>query len=119
MSDEKQEPTNVFEAAARYWADLLEVSDKRDALYTELLARLPKALEDIPHFGIRLDVDYDPFDVLLEAVRATGIECRGMMFSAQGLFPSKTRTMVRRDVTFEVCEGYGAMERIVWPKAGE
>jgi len=104
---------SVVQAAVAYWVDELQRKDKRDA-FREALT---KVLEREYKPGTRLDltVDYDPFPPLLDAVRDAGIECRGCMFSADGLFFSKTRTHITEDGKFIVREGYGAQPRQVYP----
>lgn len=112
-------PTNVYEAAAFYWASTLLIDDKREALFDALLARLPAAYEAQNEKGkqwpLKLNVDYDPDGVLLEATRAAGIECRGSMFSADGIYPSKTRTEIDEHGRFVVRDGYGAAPEVQWP----
>jgi hypothetical protein len=84
---------------AQWWADRLKIEDKREAFKRALL---PKIQEDM-----ELWVDYDPQGVLLDALREAGIECKGIFFSADGIFPRKTG-MIIRDGIVEVKEGYGS-----------
>jgi hypothetical protein len=80
------------EVAANWWTDLLQQGDKatfnkhlRDSITNRLRER-----------GLCIvECDYDPKDILLEAVRAAGIECRGMASSADGILPYKVDTLIR------------------------
>jgi hypothetical protein len=116
-------------AAARYWSDLWRATDPgidedtlakfRDALVAEVVAELD-GREQFNNEGMRggpvvrgsceLNCDYDPKGPLLNAVRAAGIECRGMMFSAEKIFPYKHRMYIE-DGRIRVHEGYGATGR--------
>jgi hypothetical protein len=50
----------------------------------------PLILADLQQHGVcHLECDYDPHGHLLTAVRAAGLECQGMMFSARGILPQK------------------------------
>lgn len=104
---------NGIDAAVNYWVNELQVEEKRPA-FREALRKVVER-EHKPGEVLRLVVDYDPFEPLLTAVREAGIECRGCMFSADGLFYSKTRTRIEEDGSFVVQEGYGAKPRTVWP----
>jgi hypothetical protein len=52
------------------------------------------------------ECDYDPHGHLLIAVRAAGIECQGVLFSARGILPEKHQLHVYPD-RLEPKEGYG------------
>lgn len=105
-----------------WWAERFQVAEKREAFAAALRhevcsawsAELAAAGDIPPDFtGIKLEVDYDPSAILLEAVQKVGIPCRGFMFSAQGIFPQKTRMRVEvKEVT--VREGYGAPFVEIW-----
>ena len=62
-----------------------------------------------------LEVDYDPFGVLLEALHSAGIECRGYMFSGKGVFPLKTIMKIGSSGV-KVKEGFGADYTYLLPK---
>jgi len=55
---------------------------------------------------VHLQCDYDPKGILLDAVIAAGVECRGFAFSAKGILPMKTDLQVFPD-HLEPKEGYG------------
>lgn len=90
------------EKAAQWWAERLQIEEKRPQFKAALL----KILEQSPDW-YNLYVDYDPEDELLDAVRAAGIECTGFMFSAVGILPAKT-AMRRRGDKLMSKEGYAA-----------
>lgn len=89
--------------AADWWAERLRQGD-REAFRADLAKRIDAALDD--HGIVFTENDYDPQGILLESVRAIGIECRGFMFSGKGIFPDKHAL----DVTERMLtpkEGYG------------
>lgn len=89
--------------AAEWWADRLEQGDRSKFI----AALVPLIDADIAaHGSCRLECDYDPWDHLLTAVRAAGVECRGFMFSARGILPTKHSLWVRPN-KLEPKEGYG------------
>lgn len=91
------------EMAADWWVERLQQGDRkafRDYIVKAVSEQLPDAK------FIRLECDYDPCGILLEAVRAAGVECRGFMFSAKGILPEKHSLKVRID-RLEPKEGYG------------
>jgi hypothetical protein len=90
---------NINETAARWWSDRFGIADKRDALKAALMKHLPDG--DWETYN-----DYDPSGLLLAAVREV-TECRGCMFSGDGLFPCKTGLSRRNDV-LRSKEGYAA-----------
>lgn len=105
--DEDHMPTNqVASTAAAWWGARFQVDDKREAFRASLEKRIVEALSENPRF-LRLECDYDPFDMLLDAVRDSGIDCRGWLFSGDGVLPCKTRMRIK-DGVIEVREGYGA-----------
>lgn len=101
--------------AASWWAQRLQVERKREEFRVELLAVLRREWADVAKecraHGwtpiMRPGVDYDPDPLLLEALRAVGIECRGVMCSADGLFLRKTCSEIG-DGYFAVSDGRGA-----------
>lgn len=78
------------EFIARWYANDLQIEDKREEFYRALLARL-----DADPMITRLFVDYDPNLPLVYALRDIGIECRGFLYSAKGIFSYKT--LARKD----------------------
>jgi hypothetical protein len=94
MNDELS-PTDI-DAVARFvagwWAARLQQGDRE--LFKESLLGLVTAHllahPERPH--LMLECDYDPRGPLLDAVRAAGIECRGVMFSGDGILPRKHST---------------------------
>ncbi len=88
------------ELCAQWWADRLEIPEKCNDFKQALLPLI--------HEGMWLKVDYDPNEVLLKALHEAGIKCRGVFFSAKGIFPMKISMRIRDhggDIT--VKEGYG------------
>jgi hypothetical protein len=77
--------------AAEWWANLLEQGDKA-AFQAHLQARIADRLRE--RGKCIVECDYDPKDILLEAVRAAGVECLGIRFSADGILPRKTETFI-------------------------
>jgi len=86
--------------AARWWAETLP-AEKREPFIVALVKRLPEGKWTTYN-------DYDPDEVMVEALREAGIPCRGCMFSGRELgFPSKTG--VSWDgVQLFIKQGYGA-----------
>ncbi len=79
---------------ADWWAQRLRQGDK-EAFKANLSAAIMAELEKRPDRPyIDIECDYDPQGILLDAVRAAGVECRGMMFSAKGILPEKHSTTV-------------------------
>jgi hypothetical protein len=96
------------EMIARFWADMLEIEDKRELFYKELLALIPDDSEAITgRYNDCIGVDYDPDYFLLEALRACKILCLGVGYSAKGIFPYKTEMYFYSD-KIEYKIGYGA-----------
>ena len=100
------DPAQIRRAAAMaadWWTRRLLRGDKE-----AFRARLQELVEE--RLKVRaacyLVCDYDPQGMVLEAVRAAGIECRGVTHSADGILPRKHSLMVRRD-RLEPKEGYG------------
>ena len=92
--------------AVSWWAQRLQKGDKvafAKSLLESITASKPK----------RLFVDYDPENELLAAVRAAGVECRGVLFSADGILPQKTGMWIMAD-KIEVREGYRAPIETIW-----
>lgn len=99
--------------AAEWWAERLEQGDK-EAFINALEAYVQAALDDPRHEerlggadgDVVLKTDYDPFGMLLEAVRAAGVECSGCMFSCRGVLPMKTMLRVNAS-RLRPKKGYG------------
>ncbi len=93
--------SRINEYAAQWWADRLDDqhADKREAFRQALLERLPEG-------DWETKCDYDPWDELLEAVRAVGIPCEGNCGSATGILPMK-HSLYRRGNVLWPKEGYG------------
>jgi hypothetical protein len=91
-------------AAADWRTKRLQSGDKekfRAFLEVEIL----KALETDGQ--IFLECDYDPFGLLLDAVKEAGHkDCRGFMFSARGILPQK-HTLDITPGLLKPKEGYG------------
>lgn len=102
---------NKNECAAKWWAERLgsDYAAKRNDFKASLL----KVLNANPKWH-ELYCDYDPQDLLLDAVRGAEIECRGSMFSADGMLPRKTG-LFQRDGKIESKEGYGAERKVIFP----
>jgi len=99
----------LAEIAAAWWAERMYIEEKRDAFKAALVKRL---LEQKPKESVSPAVsvysDYAPADALLAALRDVGIECRGCMFSSEGILPSKTGITLPERGELGAKEGYGA-----------
>lgn len=98
-------------AAAKWWGDRLQQGDREkfEAHLAEAIdASLKEQEEKYPKYEprVRLSCDYDPQGLVLDAVRAAGVECRGFMFSAEGILPQKHTLHVTKG-KLEPKEGYG------------
>lgn len=91
-----------IQIAATWWAERLEIVDKREAFRAALVAVLEA--RPLPN---SLGVDYDPDGFLWEALTRSGIDCSGSLFSARGILPAKTR-MWFDNGGISVREGYRA-----------
>lgn len=90
---------------AAWWAERFQIEDKREAFRLGLRQLLDETPEQE---WSTLHVDYDPFGILLDAVRDAGVPCRGNMFSADGILPAKTRMYIYSENNIQTREGYGA-----------
>jgi len=90
---------SINEKAANWWAERFGIANKREQFKAALLKHLPDCDWSIYN-------DYDPESHLLDAVREV-TECRGCMFSGDGLLPRKTG-MFREGEKLMAKEGYGA-----------
>ena len=97
------------EMAGEWWAERLQQGNK-EQFAEEIRVRVLEKLQTRER--VYLECDYDPRGILLEAVRAIGIECRGFMFSADGILPRKHALQVRHD-RLEPKEGYGNLTEII------
>lgn len=82
------------ELTAQWWTDKLQQGDKevffvilRDIVHGELAM----------HGRCKLSCDYDPDKHLIDALRAAGVDCRGVMFSAHGILPENHLTITTPD----------------------
>ena len=94
----EQKDLNII--ASEWWANLLLKANKRDIFRAELLQLLPNS-------NWKLQNDYDPQDILLDAVRNCGEDCRGVMCSGDPFFPRKT-VMLRKENRLIAKIGRGA-----------
>ena len=101
MSDKQDQVNRVM---ADWWAQWLP-SEKRQAFVDAVLGGLSLDGEAMLHN------DYDPDDILLEAIREAGIPCRGYMFSGTDLgLPAKTYTRRSESGRITLKWGYAARE---------
>lgn len=96
--------TATARRAADWWGARLKTEDP--APFTlDLQSRIERALES--EGRVHIENDYDPQGILLESVHATvDPECRGFMFSGDGLFPRKHSTTIKPG-EIHPKEGYG------------
>lgn len=89
--------------AGEWWAERLKQGDKvRFAQEVE-----NRTLKKLRKRGVvYLMCDYDPWDILLESVRAIGLECRGYSCSATDILPLKYELHVTATMLLPK-EGYG------------
>ncbi len=90
--------------ASEWWAQRLMSGDKK--AFGDVLR--PLIEKDLREGGVCfLECDYDPHGHLLTAVRAAvDRECRGFLYSAQGILPYKHELEVTPN-TLSPKEGYG------------
>lgn len=101
-------PPDVAALCADWWAERFMIDGMRYEFRTVLYRRLTEVglhAGDCRGFGVRLRVDYDPQNTLLDVVRALGIECSGFMFSADGILPRKREMKIYQDGGVEVFDG--------------
>lgn len=91
------------QVATEWWRARLMSGDKTK-FASSLKASIEAGLENNGRIGI--ECDYDPKGVLLDAVRAAGLECAGVTFSADGILPKKHATAITPG-RIEPKEGYG------------
>lgn len=89
-------------AAVGWWGEWLERGDV--AAFKAALAQALALKLNEPEGRATILCDYDPKDILLEAVRAAGVQCPGVWFSAVGILPEKT-TMWCSRTRVQVCAG--------------
>ena len=97
------------EMAGKWWAERLQQGNK-EQFAEEIRVRVLEKLQTRER--VYLECDYDPQGILLEAVRAIGIECGGFMFSADGILPRKHALQVQHD-RLEPKEGYANLTDII------
>lgn len=85
---------SLAKISADWWASRLQIIHKREEFAAALARRIVAAA---PWGRMFLRVDYDPWDELLEVIREIGIECRGCMYSADGILPMKTSMRIYFD----------------------
>jgi hypothetical protein len=74
---------NNKEQAAEWWGKFIAQREKRGPFKRALVRLLPDGDWDLYN-------DYDPWGLLLEAIRESGIECRGFGYSGREIgFPDK------------------------------
>lgn len=95
--------------AGEWWAERLQQGDK-DKFAQEIKWRVFEELQREKF--VFLECDYDPHGILLDAVHAIGIECRGMFFSADGILPRKHSLRVTESL-LEPKEGYGNWKDVI------
>jgi hypothetical protein len=95
--------------AAQWWADRLQQGDK-DKFKTFLAEAIDREITAYGHSYT--DCDYDPQGILLEALRAAGVECQGCMMSAEGILPMKHSLRAMPDC-LEPKEGYGNWTEVI------
>jgi hypothetical protein len=94
MTDEPvrtiQYPPEAIDAAVRWWAANWG-PDETQVKFADALREVLSVPVEPTHANdaLILAVDYDPQGLLLEAIRKFQ-ECRGFMFSAEGILPLKT-----------------------------
>ena len=93
--------------AAGWWADRLDAqhAKSRDRFANAVRERIIEVL--VVSGNMTLKVDHDPDAILRDALDAAGIDCAGVLFSARGILPSKTRMCIEGR-TIRVRDGYGA-----------
>lgn len=95
--------TKTAKVAANWWADRLKKGDK-EKFVQFLQQKIEQHLSISP--GLDLRCDYDPWGVLLDAVREAGIECSGVLCSAEGILPMKHSLTIKPGLLIPK-EGYG------------
>lgn len=98
------------DVAAAWWAERLRVGDR--ARFRESLATSIRDLFQSGAPPVNLVCDYEPWDILMDAVRAAGVT-DDEIYTPDGVLPRKHRMMVWPTV-IEVREGYGAATRVLW-----
>ena len=90
--------------AAQWWKERLNQDYDREAFYEALRPKIEAELKK--HGRCFTENDYDPSGILLEAVRDIGIDCRGCLFSGDGIFPRKHYLRITPE-KLQPKEGYG------------
>jgi hypothetical protein len=98
------------EMAADWWTERLQQGDKV-AFRATLVDLIDQKLE--AHGNVKLQVDYDPDVLLVQALLAAGVSNRTWcMYSADGIFPCKHELWVRRHQLVPK-EGYGNWTEVI------
>lgn len=99
----KAQNKRAAKIAAEWWASRLQSGNK-----LAFQQHLEQAIQSELNANGRCytECDYDPRGILLDAVRAAGIKCQGMMFSADGILPRKHELDIEPDCLTPK-EGYG------------
>jgi len=88
--------------------------DKWEAFSSALVDVVERELE--AGHPCKLYVDYDPNELLLEALKSAEVECKGFMFSARGIFKfTKFGWRVEPERVL-VKMGYGTGWAELWPE---
>lgn len=98
--------------AVAWWALRFLVGESRERFRESLT----KVLRDqvIGPRAVSLVVDYDPRDILLDAVRAAGVQCTGALDSARGIFRSQKMGMSIREGYTVARDGREAPSVTIW-----
>lgn len=102
--------SKAAEMAADWWADRLDPRHDRLKFRTALRDLIDERLGQDGR--VCLDCDYDPQDLLLDALHMAGIDCRGCMYSAQGILPMKHYLLVLPH-ELQPKEGYGNWTAVI------
>lgn len=94
----------TYSKCGDWWAArLLPIyAEKRDAFARAVVAGIVRFIEQYPdHNVFRIRVDYDPDQLLLDALHEAGIPCRGFLCSADRVFDDCWKTEMRIDLRAE------------------
>lgn len=92
---------------AGWWGARFVLDDKRIAFVDAVAEWIGIALVAQTK-GWELYVDYDPNQPLLGVLQEIGVECRGCLCSADGIFRGRKFGMIYRDGKSFMKDGYGA-----------
>lgn len=115
LVDDIRKEIPVMIAAADWWANNLELELMRQRFTRCFLTLYHSNKEKRTKRGrFVVGVDYNPCDFLLEVLDYCGIVPKTDMFTADGIFPRKTK-MIIEDSTIRVKGGYGAGWEQIYP----